>query len=281
LFERHLVLRVYLDPCTVNSRKVLAGLNLLGTEYKLNHVNHFTGEHKSEEYKKINPHATVPSAVDDGPTITESNAIFMYAADRDGVDSAYPKDLKQRAEVNRWLLWESCAWFPSCYKYLMAYIVKPLLQAEPDQKVIDKEAPNWNKLAKLLNDQLAKPKWLVGEQPAIADIAIATPMHLWEVQRLPLDQYPNLKRWMTEGVEKLPCWQKTQGAVDKAMLPNKVQSAGAAKGTVNGQSEVRSTLNYTKDLSPKLTELYFYESGAARSIHEPGDDPHEVSFFDG
>jgi glutathione S-transferase len=198
----------------------------------------------------------VPSAVDDGPTITESNAILMYAADRDGVDSAYPKNLKQRAEVNRWLLWESCAWFPSCYKYLVEYVVKPLLQAEPDQKVIDEEAPNWNKLAKLFDDQLAKSKWLVGEQPTIVDIAVATPIHLWEAQRLPLDQYLNLKRWMTEGVEKLPCWQKTQGAVDKALLLNKAQSAGAANGTVNGQSEVRSTLNYTKDLSPKLTEPY-------------------------
>ena len=27
---------------------------------------------------------------------------------------------------------------------------------------------------------------------------------------------PNLQRWMTD-VEKLPCWQKTQGAVDRAL----------------------------------------------------------------
>lgn len=44
-------------------------------------------------------------------------------------------------------------------------------------------------------------------------------MHLHKAQRLPLDQYPNLKRWLTEGVETLPAWQKTQGAVDKALLP--------------------------------------------------------------
>ena len=38
--------------------------------------------------------------------------------------------------------------------------------------------------------------------------------------RLPLDQHPNLKRWLIDGVEKLPVWQKSQGAVDKALLPN-------------------------------------------------------------
>ncbi|KAK4929459.1 hypothetical protein LTR28_011763, partial [Elasticomyces elasticus] len=113
-------LEVYLDPCTVNSRKVLAGLGLLETQYHFNHVDYFAGAHKEKEYLKINPHATVPSAVDDGgPAITESNAILMYAADRDGGHSAYPKDLKQRSEVNRWLLWEASVWFPSCYIYLV------------------------------------------------------------------------------------------------------------------------------------------------------------------
>ena len=48
------MLEVYLDPATVNSRKVLAGLDLLGTEYHLNHVKYFTQEHKKTEYLKIN-----------------------------------------------------------------------------------------------------------------------------------------------------------------------------------------------------------------------------------
>jgi hypothetical protein len=96
-------------------------------------------------------------------------------------------------------------------------------------------------------------------------------------QRLPLDQYPHLKRWMTEGIEKLPCWQKTQGAVNKALLPN----AAVANGTKSSHTQVHSTLNYTKNLEPKLTELYFYESLAAKDIHEPGDDPHEVTIYDG
>lgn len=272
-----MVLQVYLDPCTVNSRKVLAGLGLLGTEFQLNRINYFTGEHKSEEYKKLNPHATLPCATDGGPTITESNAILMYAAERDGVHAAYPTDLKQRAEVNRWLLWEASVWFPSCYVFLVENVVKPLLKAEPDESVIKAEEPKWNTLAALLDTQLGKTKWLVGDDPTIADIAVAAPMHAWKAQRLPLDKYPNLKRWYTEGIQNLPCWQKTQGAVDAALGLEK----SGANGTVNGHSEVHSTLNYTKDLDPKLTELYFYESDAAKDIHLPGDDPQDVAIHDG
>lgn len=39
--------------------------------------------------------------------------------------------------------------------------------------------------------------------------------------------------------------------------------------------------NYTKDVSPKLTELYFYEDEKAKDIHEPGDSPHECIVHDG
>src|ERR1700731_1555722 len=99
------MLQIYLDPCTVNSRKVLAGLDLLGTQYNLNKVDYLAGAHKGVDYLKINPNATAPAAVDGDLAITESNAILQYAADHGGSDSAYPKDLKKRADVNRWLLW--------------------------------------------------------------------------------------------------------------------------------------------------------------------------------
>lgn len=144
---------------------------------------------------------------------------MQYAADLSKNPEYYPTDLKIRATVNRWLLWEASVWFPSCYVYLVEFVVKPLLKGEPDQAVIDAQAPKWNQLAGILDEQLSKTRWLAGDKVTIADIAVAAPMHLHEAQRLPLDQHPNLKRWLLEDVEKLPSWQKTQGAVNKALLP--------------------------------------------------------------
>src|SRR6266536_2673572 len=151
------MLQVYLDTCTVNSRKVLA-------------------------------------ALDGDFALSESNAILQYAADVSGSDKHYPKDLKHRADINRWLLWEASTWFPSCYIYLVEYVVKPLINAESDAAVIDKEAPNWHRLAGILDARLAKSKWLVGDNVTIADIAVAAPMHLHKLQRLPLADHPNLQR---------------------------------------------------------------------------------------
>jgi glutathione S-transferase len=53
----------------------------------------------------------------------------------------------------------------------------------------------------------------------IADIAVAAPMHVHKAQRLPLEDHPHLKRWIAD-LEELPCWQKTQGAVDRALRLN-------------------------------------------------------------
>lgn len=266
---------VYLDPCTVNSRKVLAGLDYLGTQYHLSHIDYFTGAHKTPEYMRINPCGTVPSAVDGDTRITESNAILMYAADRDGGSAAYPKDLGKRAEVNRWLLWEASVWFHSCYAYLVENVVKPLINSVPDQSVLEAEAPKWKTLATILDDQLAKTKWLCGDELTIADIAVAAPMHLHEAQKLPLEQFPNLKRWV-DAIEGCDFWKKTQPAVDKALRPH-LQAAETAEQS----SEVKTTMNYTKHTYPKLTEIYFYDSPESKDIHEPGDDPQEVAVRNG
>jgi glutathione S-transferase len=210
------MLQVYLDPCTVNSRKVLAGLDLVGLPFELKHVDYFSGAHKKPEFLAINPNGAVPAALDGDFALWESNAILQYAADLSGSDKHYPKDLKQRADINRWLFWEGSTWFPSCYTYLVEYVVKPLMNAEPDETTIEREALNWHRLAGILEARLTASKWLAGDTVTIADIAVAAPMHVYKSQRLPLDDHPNLKRWMAD-VEELPCWQKTQGAVDKAL----------------------------------------------------------------
>ena len=93
------------------------------------------------------------------------------------------------------------------------------MKAPTDKALLDRERPNWRRLAAVLEGRLAKSKWLVGDTVTIADIAAAAPMHMHERQLLPLDDFPNIRRWMAE-VEKLPCWQKTQGAVEAALQPH-------------------------------------------------------------
>ncbi|MEQ8650919.1 MAG: glutathione S-transferase family protein [Kiloniellales bacterium] len=202
-------MELYADPITVNCRKAIAGLKLLGADYRLNKVDYFTGEHKGEAYKALNPNMALPALKDGDLELWESNAILQYAADKLGKTEFYPTDPAARADVNRWLLWEASSWFPSCYIYLVENCVKPLLGGEPDPDVLAGEDENFHKLAGILDARLAKSTWLCGDSPTIADIAVASPMHLHAWAKLPLDRHPNLVRWMTECVEQLPCWKAT------------------------------------------------------------------------
>jgi len=200
---------IYADPITVNCRKVVAGLKFMGVDYTLRHVDYFQGKQKSPEYLEINPNASLPAMVDGGFVLWESNAILQYAADKYNKSQAYPSDLNTRADINRWALWESSSWFPSCYVYLVENCVKPLLGSKADPAILEAEEPRFRKLAGILESRLSKSDWLCGKNPTIADVIVAAPMHMHSLQELPLADYPNLTRWMTHEVEKLPAWEET------------------------------------------------------------------------
>ena len=204
------MLEIHADPITINCRKVLAGLQLMDAPYKLVHVDYFKGAQKEMPFIGLNPNASIPAMRDGDFELWESNAILMYAADKMSDERAYPRGLRVRADINRWLLWESSSWFSACYVYLVENCVKPLLGGAADETVLDAHNAQFHKLATILNDRLASHKWVAGTaQPTIADIALAAPLHLHGWQKIPFAQHTHIKRWMFEGVEKLPCWHNT------------------------------------------------------------------------
>jgi len=204
-------MKIYHDPITVNCRKVLAGMDLLGVEYESVKLDYFAGDHKKPEYTAINPNATMPCLVDGDFVLWESNAMLQYAADKAGPSAAYPADARRRADINRWHLWEASAWYPSCYTYLVENLVKPMTGGAPDPAVLDAEQERFDRLAGILDERVSGRAFIMGDEPTLADIAVAAPMHLHFFQKLPLDPYSNLRGWI-DRVEELPCWQRTDVA---------------------------------------------------------------------
>ncbi len=202
-------MKLYVDPITVNCRKVLAGFHLMEIPFESVHVDYFKSEQKSPAYMAINPNASLPALVDGEFVLWESNAILQYAAEKFQRWSTYPKELEVRADIHRWLLWESSSWFPSCYIYLVENCVKPLLAQHADEAVLEAQDANFRKLAAILDQRLCESDWLCGDRPTLADIAVAAPLHLYPYQKMPLEDFPHISRWMTQNVEKLPSWETT------------------------------------------------------------------------
>lgn len=201
-------MKLYADPITVNCRKVLAGMDLLGAPYERVHVDYFSGAQKGEAYTALNPNQSLPALVDGDFVLWESNAILQYVADKVNNTQAYSLAPQKRADIHRWMLWEASQWFPSCYVYLVENCVKPLLGGAPDPAVLAAQDATFHKLAAILDTQLGKTRFIAGETPTIADIALAAPMHLHAWSKLPLEPHANLRRWMAD-IEALPCWRRT------------------------------------------------------------------------
>lgn len=201
-------MQLYHDPRSVNCRKVLAGFDLLGIQYESIEIDYFAQDHKKPAYLQINPNGEIPTLVDGEYTLWESNAILTYAADSSGPSSAYPQDPKIRADIYRWCLWESSKWYPGCYVYLVENVIKPLTGSEPDHDALEAHAPRFHHLAEILEARLHGDPWLCGKNVTLADIAVAAPMHLHRHQKLPLQDYSSLRRWM-DRIEALSCWKRS------------------------------------------------------------------------
>ena len=96
-------MKLYEFPPT-RSIRVRWTLQELGVPFEATTVNLVAGEHKSPAFLKINPAGKVPVLVDGDLTLNESIAIVIYLGEK-YIDKGFvPRDLKQRAELNRWLM---------------------------------------------------------------------------------------------------------------------------------------------------------------------------------
>src|SRR6266496_5984510 len=79
-------------------------LQELGVDFEPIRVNLVAGEHRRPEFLKINPAGKLPVLVDGDLVLTESVAIVLYLGEKYADKGLLPKDLGQRAQLNKWLL---------------------------------------------------------------------------------------------------------------------------------------------------------------------------------
>ena len=127
-------LTVFGNDLSQPSRAIWAFCALNGIAHEKKSVDLASGEHKKPEFLAINPSGAVPAIKEEIPgtadfLLNESHAILRYLADSRGVaDNWYPKDLRKRANVERYL--------DSHHTELRAcvtgYIARKFFNAEPN-----------------------------------------------------------------------------------------------------------------------------------------------------
>uniref|UniRef100_T1JQA5 Uncharacterized protein n=4 Tax=Tetranychus TaxID=32263 RepID=T1JQA5_TETUR len=197
-----MVIELYQLPFSAPCRQVMMVGKILNLPIETKPLDLMQGEHLKPEFLKINPFHCIPTLVDDGFALWESRAIMTYLVNKYAPESSlYPKDLQARATVDRWLYWDN----GSLYASLGAYYFPIVRQGvKPDPAV----ATLFMDKVKLLDEALAKTKYLCGDTITLADLAVLTSITTAKGADLDLSAFKNVDRWLKELETNYASWWK-------------------------------------------------------------------------
>ena len=178
-----------------NPNKVALFLEEAGLPCELVPVDTRKGDQFKPEFLKVNPNGKVPAIDDDGVFVFDSNAILLYLAEKTGKFLA-PNTPQNRAQTLSWLMFVASGVGPYSGQAVHFKTVAPK-ELEYARNRYLYEA---NRHYKILDDHLAKSKYMVGDSYTIVDMAF------WGWARLAAfvlgddgyAKYPNVKRLVDE-----------------------------------------------------------------------------------
>ena len=177
-----------------NMRKILIMLEEIGLPYTVKRIEKQSNGEFAADFIAINPNATVPALVDTdaGISLFESGAILYYLAEK--TKKLLPANLKARAEVVKWLMFEvanMCPAMVELYHYML------IDSEEIPEAVLQRYKDKLARYCSILNQQLNGREYLCDEY-SIADIALYPWTAILEdMAEINLGDYPNLKNWAT------------------------------------------------------------------------------------
>ncbi len=198
-------IKLYRHPLSGHSHRVQLLLSLMNVPVELVDVDLRKGAHKQPEFLALNAFGQVPVLDDNGFFLADSNAILVYLAKKYGEGRWLPGDAAGAAQVQRWL---SIAAGQIAYGPATARLVTVFGAPYNAEEVIARS----HALLEVINTELAGQRFLVGDQPSIADVAGFTYIAHAPEGNVSLAGYPHVRAWL-ERVETLPGFVPMQATV--------------------------------------------------------------------
>jgi glutathione S-transferase len=186
-------LRIWGRLSSVNVQKVVWCADELGLAYERIDAGGKFGRNDTPEYLAMNPNGLIPVIEDDGFAMAESNAIVRYLAARHRAASLWPEEVRARAEVDRWMEWQSNEFTPATRDAFWNLIRLPA--EKRDAAAVEASRVKSERLAGILDALLASRPYLAGETFTLADIVCGCAAHRWLNMPLPRMARPNVERW--------------------------------------------------------------------------------------
>ena len=186
------MITIYGMSSSGNCYKLQLLLAQLGCEYAWEEIDVIRGENLSPEFLAMNDRGKVPVLkLDDGRTMSESNAILNYLAQGTPL---LPDDAWQRAKTLQWMFFEQYSHEP--YIAVSRFIHKFLPPDHPRRVTLDALKASGNEALAAMERHLQRLPWFGGEHYTIADIALFAYTHVAEDGGFDLGAYPHIERWI-------------------------------------------------------------------------------------
>lgn len=173
-----------------NTQKVLWCCHELGLAYEREDVGRGFGRNHEPAYLAMNPNGRVPTIVDDGFVLWESNTIVRYLCAKHGMGTLCPTDLQRRADMERWMDWQQTTLRPRFHALFDA-----LKDSPPDAAALGSLKKAMDDAWSILDAQLAKHPFVADVDLTMADIPFCYIVNRW--YRLPVERggFANVKAW--------------------------------------------------------------------------------------
>ena len=194
-------MKLYITPTSGNAWKVRLLLSMLKQNYETIVLDTAKGEHKTPEFRKLNPRGQVPVLVDGKHVFWDSTACLVYLARKYGGEQWLPTDAESLAEVQQWLALSNNELH---YGLQWARGVKIGIRSIGSY---DEYAAYGRNGLVVLEGRLKFNDWLACGRPTIADLACYCYTAVSPEGGLPHDEFQGVAAWVKR-VEALPGWIK-------------------------------------------------------------------------
>jgi glutathione S-transferase len=187
------LLRFY-EFAPTRSIRVRWTLQELGVDFQSITVNLLTGQHREPGFLKVNPAGKIPVLIDGDFVLTESVAIVLYLAEKYPEKGLIPKDLQQRAEVNRWMLFTATELEQPLWRISRHTAMYPKALRLPGEVSLARQ--DFVEMAAIMEAHMRGRPYAVGDEFSVADIVGAYTLD-WANELGLLEQCPNLQDYLT------------------------------------------------------------------------------------
>jgi len=174
-------------------RSILYASKLLDLKLSLKPINLLTGEQKSSDYAKINPHQKVPAIIDGGFSLVESRAILVYLFNKFAQakhDYLYPKDLKKRAKVDQFLYYITSSLSALSVRQFSTIFLEKRKPTEEEAKKLE------DALSEIEKIYFKTSTYLFGDKPTLADLDLAAVLNEIDVTEYDFSKYPKITKFL-------------------------------------------------------------------------------------